>query len=309
MILLDNSLSGEPGTRVSDTTLADSATAGTVTVRAAGSRAVYDDTYSVHSQGGIRLESGHHRGDTPALRVALPSTPWALRWYMRAPSLQSAGFGTNEVRWVADSGGPGLLFRESAGGLAQVRAQPRDLAAELLPHEFTGPGIRLTQVLRVELRQDTDHLAVRVFAEHDEQVQDSWTFPGFDLSGTLSLTGYRYRARPTLYWGDQGSAVRELQLDLIDLGYDLGQWKADGDFGNATYEAVRSFQRARGIFPEDGIPGPETRAGVDFALGRVPPPLWFSHLALSDGSWVGPAALPPEPPPPQASYITLGLPI
>ncbi|MGW5877789.1 peptidoglycan-binding domain-containing protein [Nocardiopsis terrae] len=239
----------------------------------------------------------------------MPPAPWAIRWYMRAPSLQSAGYGTNEVRWAVDSGGPGLLFRESSGGLTQVRAQPRDLAAGLLPHEYTGPGIQLTQLLRVELRQSTDRLTARVFAAHDEQVEDSWAFPGFSLSGTLSLTGYRYRARTTLYWGDQGSAVRELQLDLIDLGYDLGQWKADGDFGNATYEALRSFQRARGLTPVDGIPGPETRAAIDLALGRVPSALWYSHLALSDGPWVGPAALPPEPPPPQVSYLTLGMPI
>ncbi|WP_363319945.1 peptidoglycan-binding domain-containing protein [Nocardiopsis exhalans] len=159
------------------------------------------------------------------------------------------------------------------------------------------------------MRQVSTHLAVRAFAAHSEEVLNYWTFRNFRLSGTLSLAGYRYRARRTLYWGDQGSAVRELQHELIDLGYSVGAWGADGAFGNATYDAVRKFQSARTLSPADGIPGPETRAAMDLAGGRVPPPIWVSHLALSDGPWIGPVPPPPEPPPAPTSYLTAGFPI
>ena len=43
--------------------------------------------------------------------------------------------------------------------------------------------------------------------------------------------------------GAKGDQVRELQSRLISLGYDLGKWGADGDFGNATVKAVVAFQQ------------------------------------------------------------------
>lgn len=42
--------------------------------------------------------------------------------------------------------------------------------------------------------------------------------------------------------GMSGSAVKEMQSMLIKLGYDLGRWGADGDFGDMTEMAVEEFQ-------------------------------------------------------------------
>ena len=42
--------------------------------------------------------------------------------------------------------------------------------------------------------------------------------------------------------GDQGSEVAEIQGQLASLGYDVA---ADGDFGPATAEAIKSFQSSR----------------------------------------------------------------
>jgi len=43
--------------------------------------------------------------------------------------------------------------------------------------------------------------------------------------------------------GSEGNDVKEMQSGLIRLGYDLGSWGADGDFGDQTEMAVKQFQR------------------------------------------------------------------
>ena len=64
-------------------------------------------------------------------------------------------------------------------------------------------------------------------------------------------------SHPMLRKGSRGDAVRELQEKLMDLGYDLGVYGADGIFGNKTLAAVRAFQKDCGI-KVDGIAGPVT---------------------------------------------------
>lgn len=69
--------------------------------------------------------------------------------------------------------------------------------------------------------------------------------------------------------GSSGTAVRELQMSLTALGYDVGQEGADGIFGTNTDGAVRAFQRESGI-GVDGIVGPETLGALGAALASVP---------------------------------------
>jgi N-acetylmuramoyl-L-alanine amidase len=66
--------------------------------------------------------------------------------------------------------------------------------------------------------------------------------------------------------GASGPIVTELQARLRRLGFDLSD-AADGRFDEATTEAVRAFQRARGI-------------GVDGKVGPV------TERELSDAEWV-----------------------
>lgn len=66
--------------------------------------------------------------------------------------------------------------------------------------------------------------------------------------------------------GSKGINVREYQEKLIELGYDLGRWGADGDFGTDTYNAVVKFQREHGL-DIDGEIGPLTAAAIEEALG------------------------------------------
>lgn len=66
--------------------------------------------------------------------------------------------------------------------------------------------------------------------------------------------------------GSIGEAVKQLQLGLIALGYDVGKnTKADGKFGPATAAAVRKFQADEGL-PVTGIWALEDQNALDNAL-------------------------------------------
>lgn len=66
---------------------------------------------------------------------------------------------------------------------------------------------------------------------------------------------------PRLEKGSKGNAVKAIQILLIgtEPGYSCGKYGADGDFGSATLEAVKKFQKAKGL-TADGIVGPKTWA-------------------------------------------------
>ena len=62
---------------------------------------------------------------------------------------------------------------------------------------------------------------------------------------------------PTLRRGDKGEKVAYLQKLLMDRGYALPKYGADGDFGAETEKAVKAFQRDWGL-KEDGVVGEKT---------------------------------------------------
>jgi N-acetylmuramoyl-L-alanine amidase len=57
--------------------------------------------------------------------------------------------------------------------------------------------------------------------------------------------------------GDAGEAVRDVQRRLLALGHRIAADELRGWFGASTDEAVRAFQRNRGL-PADGMIGPDT---------------------------------------------------
>lgn len=286
--VLTNTLTGPVGDRLSTEALSR---AGDPLSPASPERSRFDGTHTVHGLPTSLLGTGHHREDTTRIRVPVPGAEWALRAYLYLPPLPSGNGGR---RWVVDFGGvEGLALITESDGSVRAVLQPRDLAAEeRVGTAIAGSGRAPTSPgwLRLELRR-SEGLVLRLYSEHE-------TGPPLEMrwasvpSGEVSLTGFRYRARPTLYWGDQGAAVRDLQRELLDLGYDLGAWGADGDFGNATWDAVVSFQEDHGLTPVDGSPGPETRAAIDLASGNEYPPVWWSHLVVNDDGWPGPESAP-----------------
>lgn len=59
--------------------------------------------------------------------------------------------------------------------------------------------------------------------------------------------------------GSRGESVKALQILLIgtEPGYPCGKYGVDGSFGSATENAVRKFQKAKGL-EVDGVVGPAT---------------------------------------------------
>ena len=102
---------------------------------------------------------------------------------------------------------------------------------------------------------------------------DKWTFwgelKGVDYSGEDGAAApaspeagpVTSSNTPTLRKGSKGAYVTLLQKQLLDRGYALGSWGADGDFGSATEKAVRAFQGDQGL-AVDGIVGPKTWAAL-----------------------------------------------
>ena len=72
--------------------------------------------------------------------------------------------------------------------------------------------------------------------------------------------------------GMDGDDVKELQTCLIGLDYDCGAWGSDGEFGDATEQAVERFQTAHGCMV-DGEVGPETLAALENAMEAAEAPV------------------------------------
>ncbi|MBR5301505.1 MAG: peptidoglycan-binding protein [Clostridia bacterium] len=79
------------------------------------------------------------------------------------------------------------------------------------------------------------------------------TYSGSTASSGSVSSGYRL-----LYWGCRGDDVTRLQNALIKAGYKSLVRKADGIFGQWTYDAVRAFQKDHGL-SVDGIAGKNTQ--------------------------------------------------
>ena len=76
---------------------------------------------------------------------------------------------------------------------------------------------------------------------------------------------------PTIRRGSKGQEVTDCQTMLYKLGYDLGKYGIDGDFGRATEAAVKEFQRDHKL-NQDGVVGPLTWDALEKASEAVSQP-------------------------------------
>lgn len=74
--------------------------------------------------------------------------------------------------------------------------------------------------------------------------------------------------RTILKSGMKGDDVRRLQQRLMELGYALPRYGADGDYGSETVTAVKAFQRDRNL-TVDGVAGEATLAALYAGQGNT----------------------------------------
>ena len=86
------------------------------------------------------------------------------------------------------------------------------------------------------------------------------------LVTVLSLLPLASTQAATLKQGSKGTDVKQLQKNLIGLGFLEGS--ADGSYGAKTKAAVKKFQAEFGLSP-DGNAGDATQAAVENAVVRL----------------------------------------
>lgn len=105
---------------------------------------------------------------------------------------------------------------------------------------------------------------------------------GAKYEGTVEAKEYALGER-LLKHGAEGADVKQLQRYLIQLGYDLGRWGADGEFGDATELAVKAFQRDHEL-GVDGQYGPKSHAAMLEALEADEPEAEQRYVAIEGGN-------------------------
>ena len=116
----------------------------------------------------------------------------------------------------------------------------------------------------------SDQVARRSYSVSSGSI-DGYGVPKWDLASGSSesapSTPNAQNKVSVLKKGASGSEVCNLQENLIYLGYNLGAWGADGDYGADTVNAVIKFQRDHGLVA-DGEYGPATKAALEAAVKK-----------------------------------------
>ena len=84
--------------------------------------------------------------------------------------------------------------------------------------------------------------------------------------------------KPTLRRGSKGATVVELQEALIERGYSLAPYNADGNFGKVTEAAVKAFQKANGL-SADGVVGAKTWEALTTPIATIAYTATVPHLS------------------------------
>ena len=94
------------------------------------------------------------------------------------------------------------------------------------------------------------------FVDYGDATFTGGSFVKPDTADTEYTLGTR-----TLKNGSRGTDVKALQEFLLQLGYSLPKYGADGKFGAETETALKTFQKKAGV-KQDGIYGSETHAAL-----------------------------------------------
>lgn len=196
--------------------------------------------FSPPQAGDLLVQRALGEGGLGSAAVLAPSDPWDSE-ELAEVGLASRGTLPGTYFEIDESDPPGQLparqVLDAAGRLPfdRLLLRPRTRGAEALPLE-AGP-------------------------------EKQFRSPRFQGDPVLAdvLNGRRL-LRP----GSRGEAVRKMQQALLDLGYPLPRFGADGDYGSETAGAVRRFQtdqrRTDSTVLVDAIVGPQTMDKLDLAF-------------------------------------------
>lgn len=95
--------------------------------------------------------------------------------------------------------------------------------------------------------------------------KNGWTVPDKEPEKENPVADDKKYA--TLRKGSKGELVTILQKKLMELGYSLPRYGADGDYGNETINAVKKFQKDHGL-TADGVTGEKTWSAINSATAE-----------------------------------------
>ena len=173
-----------------------------------------------------------------------------------AGCLYSAGYYKNHGRWVTSpQPGDQIFFSYSAGEVS---------------HTGIVEAVSSTDVTTIE-GNSSDQVARKTYSLNNRNIygygRPMWQYATGTYVPPSQNTTPSTPTMATLRKGSTGEAVRQLQLNLIALGYSCGPDGADGDFGENTYKAVIAFQKDNKL-SQDGVAGALTQAVIRQKLNK-----------------------------------------
>ena len=161
------------------------------------------------------------------------------------------------TRWVLAQAGCGTL--QGAGATSQwndnsnwsQKGEIKDMPAGAVCCVFKQVGSKMEHTGLHIGGGNIIHCSVEV--KRGKTSERGWTHYAIPKN----IEGQAKVVPPTIRRGSTGEYVKKAQELLMEKGYDLAPYGADGQFGKKTEAAVKQFQQDWGL-KQDGIIGPDT---------------------------------------------------
>lgn len=206
----------------------------------------------------LRVDDTTGKTDIPLADRCKKANDWGADLYLSIHHNAGINLGTGGgiVAYSYKEGSTAAKFRDaiyraciSAGGLKGNRADPL-LTADFYVLKHTKAPAVLMEYGFMDSAVDAPVILTEAYAR---LVANATMSAIAELAGiTQKIT--REISLPELKKGAKGETVKALQILLTGYGFPCGSYGADGDFGNATEQAVRTYQEKMGL-AVDGIIG------------------------------------------------------
>lgn len=218
-----------------------------------------------------------YAGDTDRAMSVKYGGKWAGHWVTDCSGLFAY--------WFSQMGGKmyhgsNTMYKAWCTSKGQLKAGKRTDGQSLKPGTaiFTGTeekhghvGLYVGDGLIIEAKGTTDGVVKSKITE------SRWTYwgelKGVDYGKTepekAGSADKQNDGKPTIRRGSKGEYVTLAQTMLMQRGYNLPKYGADGDFGSETETAVKQFQQDWGL-AVDGVIGEKTWAMLEQSMARVP---------------------------------------